>query len=229
MCGRYAIATPIDDLIEALILHEVPDDYEPRYNVAPTQMAPVVYEPSSGVRVMRPARFGFVPRWASPDGDGPLMINARSETVHERPAFREAFQTSRCLVPATGFYEWREEGKRKQPYLFRHRTEPFLCFAGVLSVAYTPRAERELSFAILTTGPNELTADIHDRMPVILDPDARAVWLDAGVTEAASLRPLLASYPADRMRREAVSLRVNSVRNDDPSVIEPAPTQRTLF
>ena len=220
MCGRY------DNLIarEAYRLlfrsKRLPQsNYPPRYNIAPTDPIPIVrVDPRDGTRELVMARWGLVPWWAKELPKVP-HINARAETVHEKPLFREAFAKRRALIPATGFYEWQKRADGKQPYRFRRRDfEPF-AFAGLWEFCRLAGQEI-LSAAIIVGEPNPLAAKIHDRMPVILEPDDYDRWLDAS-TGIDELRTLLKPYPAERMEGVAVSRAVNSVKNDTEECIQP--------
>jgi putative SOS response-associated peptidase YedK len=206
MCGRYSITTPGELLAEAFGLDEVPE-LEPRHNAAPTQALPVV-RAEAGRRRLDRLRFGWNP------GGGPLLINARSETAAELPAFRAAFRARRCLVPADGFFEWRAlPGVRKrQPYFVRGKAEGPLAFAGLWEEAAGGGA-----FVILTTAPNAVVARIHDRMPALLPPALCEAWLDPR-TPVERLAGLLRPAPDDALVAHPVSLLVNDVRNDVPEV-----------
>ncbi len=220
MCGRY------DNLIarEAYRLlfraGRLPaSNFPPRYNIAPTDPIPIVrVDPRDGERELVMARWGLVP-WFSKAMPKAPHINARAETVHRTPLFREAFARRRALIPATGFFEWQKRADGKQPYRFRRQDlEPF-AFAGLWEFARIGGQEI-LSAAIIVGEPNPLAAAIHDRMPVILDPDDYDKWLDQGAS-VADLRALLKPHPAELMQAYAVSRAVNSVKNDTEECIEP--------
>jgi putative SOS response-associated peptidase YedK len=205
MCGRFTLRTPHTKLLEQFGV-----EFQPRYNVAPTQMVLIVRAPGRS-RELVPMRFGL----AGPQG---ALINARSETVATKPTFRDSFRTRRCLVPADGFYEWQRIGKQRQPFLIGLKDHSGFAFAGVW---------QNDAFAILTTQANELVAPLHDRMPVILDPTDYDRWLDPS-TPLDQL-PALKPYPADQMEAFAVSPRVNSVTNDDARCVEPSKPDKLLF
>lgn len=191
-------------------------DWVPRYNVAPGQEIAVVRQDAAQpVRRLSPMRWGLIPSWVEDPSVGYKMINARSETVATMPAFREPFRLRRCLIPADGFYEWRREGKSKLPFCFTLADESVFAFAGIWERWKNPQDRWIKSCSILTTTANELTRDIHDRMPVILPREVYDLWLDPGFTELSELQPLLKPYPAESMRRYPVSQRVNQVKNDD--------------
>lgn len=192
-----------------------PVEWQPRYNVAPGQAVVAVrQEAERPVRRLAPLRWGLVPAWAKDAAVGYKMINARAESAADRPAFCEAMRRRRCLIPADGFYEWKRAGKEKLPYCFTLADDALFAFAGLWEQWRSPQGQAVESCTILTTAPNELVRDVHDRMPVILAPEAYDVWLDPAFTRVAELQPLLKPY-AGAMRRYRVSSRVNQVKNDD--------------
>ncbi len=191
-----------------------------RYNIAPTQDVLTVRH-ENGERRAEMMRWGLVPSWADSPKVGARMINARAETLAERPSFRAAFRRRRCLIPADGFYEWRREGKGRVPIRFALAGgEPF-AFAGLWERWERPGEPPLLSCAIVTTRANELVASIHDRMPAILAPDAERVWVDSDVTDAALLGGLLAPRPSELMRAREASRAVNSPAYDGPECLAP--------
>ncbi len=191
----------------------------PRYNIAPSQDAPVVRAADDGgARELAMLRWGLIPPWAKEAAIGNRMINARAETAAEKPSFRAAFKKRRCLVPADGFYEWKLEGTRKQPYRVFLDGGGTLAFAGLWE-RWRGGGETIESFAILTTDANPLLAPIHDRMPVILEPAAWPAWLEVEGTPPEALAALLAPAPDDALDAYPVSTRVNSPRNDDADCI----------
>ncbi|MEZ6196552.1 MAG: SOS response-associated peptidase [Planctomycetota bacterium] len=223
MCGRFTLQAPTDAILDLFDLEPeaAPPVIRPRYNVAPTQdvLALRVVE---GERELVRLHWGLVPFFMKDAKGAARMINARSETVAEKPSFRAAFKRRRCLVPADGFYEWRKTAAGgKQPFHISMRDGRPFAFAGLWE-SWDKGPARLESCTILTTTPNELVAEVHDRMPVILDPEDFPLWLDPGVTELGALRPLFEAHPADDMRVRAVSTRVNSPRNDDPACLEDA-------
>jgi len=222
MCGRYVLTAPGEVLAELFEL-PAPVELAARYNIAPTQAVPIVRASGEGARELAFAQWGLVPHWAKERAIGNRLINARGETLAEKPSYRDAFKRRRCLIPATGFYEWKKLDGAKQPYLLRLRDGGPFGFAGLWS-AWRDRESGETleSCAIVTTSPNPLAATVHDRMPVILPRERHALWLDAGTTDPATLSPLLVPYPEEEMEAFPVSTRVNNPRNDDPSLVEPA-------
>ncbi|MGQ0664409.1 MAG: SOS response-associated peptidase [Pseudomonadota bacterium] len=218
MCGRYSLTTPVEAL-RTLFRFEGPGpNLPPRWNIAPTQSAPVVAAADGG-RALRAMRWGLVPAWAKDASIGARMINARAETVADKPAFRAAFKARRCLVPADGFYEWQTVGapKTKQPGLFRLQDEGPFAFAGLWE-RWRGGPEPLETFAILTTAANQIMASFHDRMPIVLAPADHAAWLDPGF----DARPLLKAPPSSWFSATRVSTFVNNVRNDDARCFAPA-------
>lgn len=190
----------------------------PRFNIAPTQDAPVVRQDDDGTRMLVLLRWGLIPSWAKDISMGARMINARSETVEEKPVFRAAFRRRRCLVPADGFFEWRKEGAAKQPYYFSMKGGNPFAFAGLWDAYESPDAYLE-TYTILTCEANETVEPIHHRMPVILPPDLYAKWLQPGSPEG-ELKALLRPYPEDDLQVYPVSRMVNSPSNDSPLCIQ---------
>lgn len=219
MCGRYTLKTEPRLLAEQFALATIPA-LEARYNIAPTQDVPVVRTTADG-RQLALLRWGLIPGWASDPSIGARMINARSETVAEKPAFRTAFKQRRCLVLADGFYEWQRSGGRKQPYFFQLRDGRPFAFAGLWERWQAPDGQTVETCTILTTAPNDLARPIHDRMPVILDPAAYDQWLDPELRLAGPLEALLQPYPAAAMTAYPVSTYVNNARNDGPQCLDP--------
>lgn len=225
MCGRYVLTTPGEVLAQIFDTAPPPEEIleavVPRYNIAPTQQVPIVRSAATGERELALAQWGLVPHWAKDPAIGNKLINARAETAAEKPSFRDAMKRRRCLIPADGFYEWQKLGKGKQPWLLRMKDARPFAFAGLWSQWKTPQGGATLeTCAILTTTPNELTATVHDRMPVILPETTWSRWLD----EAAQGTPfleLLVSFPAEQMEALPVSKRVNSPANEGPDLIEP--------
>lgn len=224
MCARFTLKTGAAELIDAFELAESPDELEPRYNVAPSQRVAVVPN-LPGPRSVKLARWGLIPSWARDPKIAQKLVNARSETVAEKPSFRDALRFRRCLVLADGFYEWRKHGGGKMPMYIRLRGgEPF-AMAGLWETWRDPKAPVQDALVhtctLLTTTPNALMAPIHNRMPVILPREAWTTWLQPRDPGAELLLPLLQPYPAEAMRAVEVSPWVNSVRNDAPRCVEP--------
>lgn len=228
MCGRYTLSTPASELVEIFRLLSEPSNV-PRYNIAPTQAVATVRRVDSA-RELEAMQWGLVPSWAKDPKMGARMINARAETVAEKPAFRSAFARRRCLIPADGFYEWKKtDTKNKQPVYIRMRDGRPFAFAGLWETWNADDGSQLKSCTIVTTDANPLLRDIHDRMPVILPADAYDTWLDPKPSNAEALKGLLVPYPADVMTWYPVGTLVNSPRNDNPECIEPLEEQRSLF
>ena len=224
MCGRYSLGITPDEVerrfgFAELVETRIPP-VPPRWNVAPSQQVPIVVERVGG-RTLQLARWGFRPTWMRDEGKRPPSINARAETLLERPMFRGALGKGRCILPADGFYEWAPVpgAKVKQPWHFRLRDGGLFGFAGL----YAGQGD-EATCAIITTSANELLAPIHNRMPVILDPEDEALWLDPDVTDPSAALPCLRPYPAELMEGYTVASLVSSVRNDGPELVRPLTT-----
>ena len=200
-------------------------DTAPRYNIAPTQDVLTITNDSE-VNVARFMRWGLVPSWAKDISIGNRMINARAETLAERPSFRSAFRRRRCLVVADSFYEWKRDGRKRTPMRISLESGELFGFAGLWETWSSPDGRRILSCTIVTTATNEFMAPIHDRMPVILSQDTESVWLDPDVRDTDALSELLTPYPSDLMSAYEVSSVVNSAANDGPECI--APVSRLL-
>jgi putative SOS response-associated peptidase YedK len=221
MCGRYRLSRRAE-ILAAYDAEYEGVDWDARYNIAPTQSVPVirqdVKQPTRRASLMR---WGLVPYWAKDPTIGVRMINARAETAAEKPAFKESLERRRCLLPADGFYEWSRKGKSKQPYCFElHERQPF-AFAGLWDRWQTPDGSYLQTCTILTTTPNQLLADIHDRMPVILGAEIYDLWLDPGFRDLGATTEMLRPFDAMQMRRHPVSTWVNNVANDGPECSEP--------
>ena len=220
MCGRYTLRTPVEKLAEEFGFDASSVEVPPNYNVAPTQEVAAVLS-EGGERRLELLRWGLIPSWADDPGIGSRMINARAETAPEKPSFRRAFRERRCLIPADGFYEWKRTDGAKQPYYIRMREGRPFAFAGLWESWKDDGSPELRSCAILTTAPNALAGEIHDRMPVILPADSYDAWLDPEA-EKEQLVALLAPYPEAEMEAYPVSRFVNSPSNNDPRCIEPA-------
>lgn len=219
MCGRYALYGPQSRLHEQFGVEPVPA-WPERYNIAPSQLAPVVSADAGGARRILQAKWGLLPAWVKAPGERAQPINARIETAAEKPMFRHAFAKRRVLVPAAGFYEWAASGDHKQPWFIRPRDDVLFAFGALLEHWAGPEAS-VLSYAILTTAANDRMAPIHDRMPVIIQPEHYAAWLDPGVTEASRVRELAGSFPSALMESFAVGREVGNPRSEGPGLVEP--------
>jgi putative SOS response-associated peptidase YedK len=221
MCGRYTLSSSGDEVALLFDLSEIPS-LPPRYNLAPTQEAAVVRVPAPGApRHLDFLRWGLVPYWADDPKIGNRMINARSEGVADKPAYRWSFRKQRCLIPTDGFYEWKKEGKLKQPYHIRRKDRRPFAFAGLWARWKPKEGDGQLldTFTILTTDSNELIRPLHDRMPVILAPESFDLWLDPAVDDRARLQELLVPYDGSVMETVPVSRVVNSPAYDGPDCI----------
>jgi putative SOS response-associated peptidase YedK len=219
MCGRYSLV-PKADFAERFGVENLQLDLEPRYNIAPTQTTPVITRNSPNRA--EEMRWGLVPFWAKDPSIGNKMINARAETVAEKPAFRKALAARRCLVPASGFYEWKRDAGGKVPhYIFLRDTGSF-AFAGLYEIWKDQDGQVLKTYTIITTTPNELMETIHNRMPVILSREDEGLWLDKEA-EIPALLALLRPYPAEQMDAYVVSKAVNSPMHEGESLIEPEP------
>ena len=220
MCGRFTLWLQFGDLVKAFPGLTFPEFLPPRYNIAPTQDVAVV--PNDGLEQVQLFRWGLVPFWAKDPSIGNRMINARAETVAEKPAYRAAYRRRRCLVLADGFYEWRKEpgSRTKTPmYIQLASGEPF-AFAGLWEV-WRPDDTPLFTHTIITTEPNALLEPIHNRMPVILPREAYDRWLDPAEQRSGSFSDLLVPYPAEELAAYPVSTYVNSPGNDSPVCVEP--------
>jgi putative SOS response-associated peptidase YedK len=233
MCGRYRLSRRKQIIEEHFDTASDAEDWAPRFNVAPTQSVPVIRQnPKEPVRELSLMRWGLIPSWAKDSSVAASMINARAETANTKPAFRDALKSRRCLIPADGFYEWVRTGKAKQPYCFEVNDGELFAFAGLWDRWKDPSGQWIKSCSILTTTPNAVTRAVHDRMPVILDPDAFQLWLDPGMKDVAAASELLTPFDARLMRCYPVSTRINHVANDDEECsapVELAEIQDRLF
>jgi putative SOS response-associated peptidase YedK len=232
MCARFTLRLGAQAVKDLFGLDEAPEMDE-RYNIAPTQEVPAVATDKEGRRRLRMLRWGLVPYWAKDLSIGQKLINAKAETVHEKPAFRAAFQRRRCLIPADGFYEWKEveevapggkkPRKRKQPYLIARRDGRPFAFAGLYDFWKDPQGEPVESCTILTTEPNAAVAPLHDRMPVILREEDFDLWLDRAIQEREPLEPLLHPVPAEMLSVRPVNPLVGNPNNEGPELWECPP------
>jgi len=231
VCGRFHLDTPIEKIAREFGLADVSHlpGLTPKYNIAPTQNICAVRQ-VDGVREFTTLRWGLVPHWARDESFGLKTINARSETAIEKPAYRDAFAQRRCLIPASGFYEWKKTLSGKQPMCMRMHDDAVFGMAGLWESWLPPGGGPPLeTCTILTCAANDALRPIHERMPVILVPDSFSNWLDE-TAGAAALTSLMAPLPDDRVRAYSVSARVNSVRNDGSDLVEPIyPPPESLF
>lgn len=220
MCGRFTVTQPIAKFAKLLGIKKT-FSQNPRFNIAPSQpVACIRLTSEQSHPEMVWLKWGLVPSWAKDPSIGHKLINARGETVAEKPSFRKAFKHQRLLVLADGFFEWKREGKEKQPYYIRFKDHRLFAFAGLWE-RWDKQAEPLESCSLITTTPNDLMTPIHDRMPVILDQNAYTTWLNPSVTEPALLKPFLSPCPADEMEAYPVSRIVNNPRHDQPTCVDP--------
>ena len=221
MCGRFTLFEADRILSREFGVSGIPP-LSPRYNIAPSQPVAAVRAASDGTgRDLTLLRWGLIPSWSKDPAIGNRLINARSETVREKPSFRNAFRRHRCLIPANGFYEWQRQGRGKQPYFVRMRDGRPFAFAGLWDRWESPEAGAVETCAILTTAANGVLAPIHDRMPVILSPAEYARWLDPALLDTDSLASLLVPFQPEEMTAFPVSPRVNAPSVDDEKCIAP--------
>jgi putative SOS response-associated peptidase YedK len=221
MCGRFTSKAKPEQVEKEFKVGKLnPKLFEPRYNIAPTQLIPAVLE-TDGTRIVNALRWGLIPSWAKDDSIGGKMINARAETLSEKPSFKNAFKSRRCIIPASGFYEWAKKGETaKQPFYFYLKDKDVFGFAGLWE-EWTDKETGELveTCTIITTEANEVLEPVHDRMPVILKAENYDQWLDEKDKDTERLQKLLVPFPASEMASHAVSKAVNSPSYDSPDLI----------
>ena len=221
MCGRFTNTSSSEAMQFRFDLDAEVTTFQPRYNIAPTQTVPVVIEDRNaqqGRRLVQ-MRWGLVPVWAKDMSIGNRMINARSETLIEKVSFKQLFQKKRCLIPADGFYEWKKNGSTKQPMRIVLKSRQLFGFAGLWSAWKNTEGNELQTFTIITTEPNTLTREIHNRMPVILKPENEKDWLDSKSYQLEKLKQFLMPYPSEEMTAYPVSGIVNNPNNDESNCI----------
>ena len=228
MCGRFALFHPPSDWAQSFLPKLEPEsflfEWPPRYNIAPTQDVACVYQDGeSGLRLVEPYRWGLLPFWAKEFSIGARMINARSETVHEKPSFRNAFKRRRCLIPASGYFEWAKTADGKQPHFLHPADRPVLAMAGLWeeNSKVTQDGSSIRTCTVITTTANSVTGRVHDRMPVVLDADDFDVWLDPDHDDVDSLRSPLRPAADDAITSHPVDRAVGNVRNQGPKLVQP--------
>lgn len=228
MCGRYTLKTDRSKIEEHFGLENVPA-FEPRFNLAPTQDGLVVRpgkEP--GTRTAAMLRWGLIPSWAKERANLPLMINARCESAASRPAFRDAFKRRRCIIVTDGFYEWSKHGTKKMPYRFTVGDEELFGMAGLWDRWCPPGTDADETletFTVITTVANDVLAPYHDRMPVILPRELYDDWMNPLLSDRETLQRMLMPFSSMHMAAHAVSPKVNNIKNDDPTCLEPPPAE----
>jgi putative SOS response-associated peptidase YedK len=228
MCGRYCISSA-PEAIRRLFRYRQQPNFPPRYNIAPTQPVPIV-RLARGEREFALVRWGLIPAWVTDPRSFSLLINARGESVNDKPAFRNAMKRRRCLFPADGFYEWKTEGRHRRAYFARPRAGGPIAFAGLWETWMGPNGEEVETAAIVTTQANRTMGAIHPRAPMIVAPEAFDAWLDCDNVDAAAATALIAPAPESLMEVYEISPAVNSATNDSPALIEPytAPERTTI-
>ena len=222
MCGRYSQTTDLENFVAKLnISGSKVSKLIPRYNIAPSQEAAVIIQEKDEQPSIEMLKWGLVPSWAKDPAIGNRMINARAETLTTKPSFRSPLRKQRCLIPASGFYEWNKQGRAKTPYYIRLKSGQPFAFAGLWSHWHAPDGSELRSFTIITTDANDLIRSIHARMPVILREDTEKLWLDPAQDISKDCISLLVPYPSDKLEAYPVSTLVNAPANDRPECIEP--------
>jgi putative SOS response-associated peptidase YedK len=216
MCGRYRLSRRKEIIEEYFDTAPWDDEWSPRFNITPSQPVPVIRRnPNEPVRELTLMKWGLIPHWTKDPSIATSTINAKSETATTKPAFRDPIRLRRCLIPADGFYEWKRTATTRQPYCFEVNEGELFAFAGLWDGWKDANGKWVTTCSILTTIPNSVTSPVHDRMPVILDPDSYDFWRDPGMNDVQVISELLKPYDPSQMRCYPVSSRVNNVGNDD--------------
>lgn len=220
MCGRFFLTTDADTLQQQFHVADVAP-VAPRYNIAPTQDVVAVCQNGDGYRHVKTFRWGLIPQWAKDLSAGAKMINARSETVADKPSFRQPIRYHRCLIPASGFFEWlRQADGSKQPFYIQRKDGELLAMAGIWDT-WKESGQVIESCSILTTAANNLVAKLHDRMPVLLSPTEYDQWLDRNITDPQQLMGMYTPYPSEPLQATPISPLINNARHDGPDCLEP--------
>ncbi len=220
MCGRFVFCSTMQTIIDEFGIGQSSFKLEPRYNIAPSQLITAIH--NDGENRLAQLRWGFIPSWAKDASIGNKMINARAETVAEKPAFKTSFKKRRCLILSDGFYEWQKEGKLKFPVYIHLKSEQPFGFAGLYNTWTSRTGEQINTCTIITTMANRLIKPFHNRMPVIISKGERSLWLGPDIHDDKMLLSLLKPFPSDKMKAYEVSTSVNSPSNDSPDNIKPA-------
>jgi putative SOS response-associated peptidase YedK len=231
MCGRYTVAVMEKLLKQRFNVEKYEGKHIPRYNIAPSQDNPVVLVNEEGKRIMMPMRWGLIPFWAKDEAIGNKMINARIETVAQKPSFRTPFYKRRCLVPADGYYEWRKPGKpgKRSPFRIVLKSRELFAFAGLWEIWKNQIGDIIQSYTIITTEADDLVGKIHPRMPVVLKPENEDTWIDPSVKDLQTLMQLLTPYPSDLVEMYQVSPVVGNPKNDLEECIQPVKGESEKF
>jgi len=227
MCGRFTITLTVG-LAERFGIMHSSLQLTPRFNIAPSQPVPVVVRPDEGGRELEEMVWGLVPHWAKNPSTVGHAINARAETLEERPTFRDPFLHNRCLVPATGFYEWKKEGKRREPYYIHRKDDEIFAIAGLYDIWRGAGGAEIRSFVIVTTEPNSVVSRYHDRMPAVLRPEDEEKWLFPGRLTPEKAWDILSPYPGDFLEAYRVSTRVNDPSAEGSDLTWRMPDSTTL-
>ncbi|HJP18319.1 MAG TPA: SOS response-associated peptidase [Nitrospinota bacterium] len=219
MCGRFSLNCNTSDIVKEFNVDKALAELKPSYNIAPSQMVAAIINDGSNCLVQ--FKWGLIPSWAKDRAIGNKMINARGETLSEKPSFKNALKKNRCLIIADGFYEWKKEGKQKIPFYIRLKTKKPFGFAGLFDKWISPDGKEIKSCAIVTTQSNKLLKPVHHRMPVIIPKDKEGLWLDPAIEDIKETLPILNSYSSDEMEYYEVSKTVNSPANNSPECIKP--------
>lgn len=221
MCGRFALWTPPGTITRFFNITVLPE-FAPEYNIAPGRGIIAIRQPEKNRRESALLRWGLIPRWAKEEKIGYKMINARAETLFEKASFKGAARSRRCLIPVSGFFEWKKEASGKQPYFIRLKTSDLFAVAGIWESWQNPGTGETINTcAIITTAANDAVSALHDRMPVIVSPERFDLWLDAGINDSGLLQPVMKPYDGNDMVCYPVGKAVNSTQHNDPSLITP--------
>lgn len=222
MCGRFAQINTPESVAQVFGVDQIKMEFEPNYNVAPSQnVAVVIYDHYKDKKKLGTMRWGLIPHWAKNRSIGYKMINSRAESVAEKPSFKIPFRRKRCLIPASGFYEWKKADKKKIPYFIHLKNRPLFGFAGIFDKWISPQGDELHSCSIITTSANKRIKEIHHRMPLIISQRSEDIWLDNSKYDEAELLPLLQPVAPDKTAAYRVSDFVNSVKNNSPVCIKP--------
>lgn len=224
MCGRYVLKASPQELQRVFHLERLPDAFGPRYNIAPLQAAPILTD--AAPRQLSIARWGLLPKWAKDQKIASRLINARSETISKRPAFKPLLADHRCLVPCDGFYEWKHSGRQRLPHFIHAASHRLLAMAGLWNAWHSPEGLNILTFTIITSRANPLVNDLHDRMPALLDEEGQARWLSGPTHDLPALEALLRPWHGEPLAMHEVSTRVNTPAVDDAQCLVPVASQQ---
>ena len=220
MCGRFILVSEYENILSHFEIDGPAYDWKPRYNIAPTQPCLTIISEQNKRKIV-PMNWGLIPNWSKNTTTSFQFFNARAESLKDKPSFKESFLHRRCLVPATGFFEWKKFKGHKIPYKIGLKEDALFAFAGLWDSMINEKGEQVRTFTIITTMANELTSGLHERMPVILKPDEEDSWIKEDMRDEAILMSLLKPYPSDLMEMKEVSPLANSWKNDSPEILIP--------